>query len=602
MRAAQSPTSATLIPDFENSKDWDTTKNVFIEGDNLEVLKILQKHYHGKIKMIYIDPPYNTGKDFVYPDNYREGLDNYLKWSKQVNEEGQKLSTNTDTGGRLHTNWLNMMYPRLKLARNLLTEDGAIFMSIDDAEKDNLTQLAKEIFGEANFVGTMVWSAGRKNDSKFISSSHEYILCFARDLGFLRSNQVTWKVKKDGLHEIYAARDRILKATGNDFEQATRELKSWFRSLPANHPSLRSKHYSNIDQRGVFFEGDISWPGGGGPKYDVLHPVTGLPVKVPSQGWRLQEPVMKEKIAADLVSFGPDHYKVPTFKRYLHQTEFEAPYSVFYQDGRAASKRLKKLFDGTQVFDYPKDETVLQTLVQMVTSDHDFILDFFSGSATTAHAVMQMNAEDGGQRRHFQVQLPEPLPEKSAAHACGYKTIADVGRERIRRAGEKISQENSDALCQRDTPLDTGFRAYKLSDTSFTKWHLTADAPANEVEQHILDIQDSVKDSATQDALLTELLLKQGLSLTERVTQFEVAGLTCHAVLNTASEAEVEEQYVLIAYVDEHTKPSLEQLRSIVELQPARLVILEDAFQGDDQLKTNLKQMCVTNDIELKTA
>src|SRR5690606_37734202 len=215
MRAAQEPTTATLKPDFENSKDWDTTQNVFIEGDNLEVLKILQKHYHAKIKLIYIDPPYNTGKDFVYPDNYKEGLDTYLEWTRQVNEEGKKVTTNAETEGRYHSNWLNMMYPRLKLARNLLTDDGAIFISIDDSEVENLKRMANEVFGESNFVGTMVWAAGRKNDSKYISASHEYIVCFARNLGALKERGISWQVKKKGLDSIQAAYAKLRRQFGD---------------------------------------------------------------------------------------------------------------------------------------------------------------------------------------------------------------------------------------------------------------------------------------------------------------------------------------------------------------------------------------------------
>lgn len=596
MRAAQTPTSATLAPDYTNSKNWDETQNVFIEGDNLEVLKIFQKHYHGKIKMIYIDPPYNTGKDFVYPDNYKEGVDNYLQWSKQVNDNGQKLSTNTDAGGRIHTNWLNMMYPRLKLARNLLARDGAVFMSIDDAEFENLKRTANEVFGENNFVGTMIWSAGRKNDSKYISASHEYILCFAKDLDYLRHNHITWKVRKPGLDAVYSARERFLREANGDWEEATRLLKQWFKSLPAGDPAKQSKHYANIDEHGVFFADNISWPGGGGPKYDVLHPTTGLPVKIPSRGWLFQESVMQDRIAEGRVHFGADETKVPTYKRYLHETEFEAPYSVFYQDGRSASKRLRALFDGTAVFDFPKDETVIKSLLQMVTGSDDLVLDFFSGSSTTAHAVMQLNAEDGGNRRHIQVQLPEPTPEGSEARKAGFDTIADIARERIRRAGEKIEADFADQLAEREHPLDTGFRAYKLTDTNFSKWNIEAGAPLGEVEKHLFDIRDTANDDATTDAILTELLLKQGMSLTEHITDETIAGLDCKAIRATDGSI------VLLAYLDEHTPPTIDQLRDLVAAEPARIVILEDCFNGNDELKTNLKQMCATHDIELKTA
>ena len=591
LRAAQEPTTATLRPDRENSKDWETTQNVFIEGDNLEVLKILQKHYHGKIKMIYIDPPYNTGKDFVYPDNYKEGLETYLKWTRQVNEEGKKVSTNSESEGRYHSNWLNMMYPRLKLARNLLTADGAIFISIDDSELENLKRLASEVLGEVNFVGTMVWAAGRKNDSKYISASHEYILCYARNLGELKERDITWKVKKKGLETIYAEANRLVNVHKGDFNAASRDLKKWYSSLPDSDEAKRNSHYSKIDVRGVYFPDNISWPGGGGPNYDVLHPITGKPVKAPSRGWLFQEAVLKEHIANDRVVFGVDENAVPTFKRYLKDTEYEAAYSVFYQDGRAATKRLRNLM-GESVFDYPKDELVIESLVDMVTGPDDVILDFFAGSATTAHAVMSLNAKDGGSRRFIMVQLPEPTPESSPARMAGYKTIAEIARRRISLAGEKLAAEHTGQLQLDATHLDMGFRAFQLSDTNFSKWRVLSDVEPGSLEQHLLDLRDSAVENATAGALLAEVLLKQGYSLTEEVATEEIDGLPIQSVGDG----------LLIAYLDERTKPTLGQLRSVVDAEPGKFIILEDAFQGDDELKTNLAQLCKSKGIELWTA
>ncbi|WP_415274070.1 site-specific DNA-methyltransferase [Aquiluna sp. Uisw_065] len=596
LRASQEPTTATLKPDFENSKNWDNTKNVFIEGDNLEVLKILQKHYHAKIKMIYIDPPYNTGKDFVYPDNFREGLDTYLEWTRQVNEEGKKVSTNADTEGRYHSNWLNMMYPRLKLARNLLMADGAIFISIDDSELDNLKRMANEVFGENNFVGTMIWAAGRKNDSKYISSSHEYILCFARNLGYLKESGVDWKVRKKGLDVIYKEAEHQVRIHSGDLEAASAGLKTWFRTLPDNDEAKRNSHYSRIDPRGVYFADNISWPGGGGPKYEVLHPLTGRPVRIPSRGWLFQPDTMKKHIDADQVLFGADENAVPTFKRYLKDTEYEAPYSVFYQDGRAATKRLRTLM-GEKVFDYPKDELVLQSLAEMVTSDEDIVLDFFAGSGTTAHAVMALNADDGCSRRFIQVQLPEPTPGDSDARKAGFKTIADISRRRISLAAQEIAQAQATQLSTREVPLDLGFRAYKLGDTNFSKWRVTSDVEADALQHRLLGLRDSSSgDEATPDDLLTEILLKQGYSLTEKISPTEIAGLDLRSVRQPDGDVAV------LAHLDEHVKPTLEQLRAIVDADPSRIVILEDAFQGDDELKTNLVQLAKSRDIELWTA
>jgi len=593
LRAAQEPTTATLKPDIENSKDWNTTQNVFIEGDNLEVLKILQKHYHGKIKMIYIDPPYNTGKDFVYPDNYKEGLDTYLEWTRQVNDEGKKVSTNSESEGRYHSNWLNMIYPRLKLARNLLTQDGVIFISIDDSEVENLTRLGHEIFGENNFVAKLIWAAGRKNDSRLVSVSHEYILVYVRSAEFLREQKITWRQRKKGLEEIYAQHTRLKREHGTDYQAITASLKAWYKGLADGHPSKAHKHYSYVDSRGVYFPDNISWPGGGGPKYEVLHPVTGKPVKIPSRGWRIADPAkMQALIDDDRVHFGDDESTVPCTKSYLKDREFQTPYSVFYQDGRAATKRLTSLF-GANVFDFPKDETVLTALLEMCTSGNDLILDCFSGSGTTAHAVMKLNAEDGGSRRHIQVQLPEPTPSESEARALGIHTIAALGRRRIDLCGDLVLAELDGKLPDREHPLDIGYRTYALTDTNFTKWNGRSDTDPNAIKQHLLDLRDSADDGATPDSLLTELLLKQGYSLTEQISDTGIDGLKLKSVGNG----------LVLAYLDEHTKPTLQQLRAVLGSENlARFIILEDAFHGDDELKTNLVQEAKTRDVELWTA
>lgn len=593
LRAAQEPTTATLRPDIENSKDWDTTKNVFIEGDNLEVLKILQKHYHAKIKMIYIDPPYNTGKDFVYPDNYKEGLETYLEWTHQVNEEGKKLSTNADTEGRYHSNWLNMMYPRLKLARNLLTEDGAIFISIDDSELDNLKRVANEVFGENNFVGSMVWAAGRKNDSKYISSSHEYILCYARSMNHLASAGVTWQVQKKGLEQIRAQYGKLRRQFGDDHTAVEKGLKKWYAGLPDAEPSKRHRHYSSVDSRGIYFPSDLRKPQPTSrSRYDILHPLTGKAVNMHPNGWSFAPERMEELLADDRIKFGSDESTRPTLKVYLEEANKEAAYSVFYQDGRGASKRLSDLMGGA-VFDFPKDENIIESLVEMVATDNDVVLDFFAGSGTTAHAVMALNAKDGGSRRFVQVQLPEPTPERSLARSEGYRTIAEISRERIRRAGEAISVQHAERIAEREAPIDVGFRAFTLADTSFSKWKVSSDVDRNQLEQHLFDLRESSSaDEASAGDLLSEILLKQGYSLTEQISTLDVAGLNLQAVGGG----------IVLAYLDEHVKPTLEQLRAVVDEDPARLIVLEDAFQGDDQLKTNLAQLCKSKGIELWTA
>ena len=396
---ALTPSTGTLRPCPEESVDWDTTQNLMIEGDNLEVLKLLQKSYAGKVKLIYIDPPYNTGKDFVYPDDYRDNIQNYLKLTGQTDDDNRKLSSNTEASGRFHTNWLNMMYPRLKIARNLLTSDGAIFVSIDEMEHTRLRIAMDEIFGQENFVADMVWAAGRKNDSKLISISHEYIVCYARDHGHLREQKVLWRQRKKGLEDIYAQYKKIKRQHGDDFAEMTKALKRWYRDLPDSHPAKAHRHYSEVDRRGVYFPADISWPGGGGPKYEVLHPVTKKPVMVPSRGWMTSDPKkMNHWIDEDLVHFGQDETSVPCIKSYLVDREYQAPYSVFYQDGRSASKRLRSLM-GASCFDYPKDEHVLQEIIGMMTSKDDICLDCFAGSGTFYHSVTAQNTLDEGKRR-----------------------------------------------------------------------------------------------------------------------------------------------------------------------------------------------------------
>lgn len=514
LRAAQEPTTATLKPDFENSKDWDATKNLFIEGDNLEVLKTLQKHYHGKVKLIYIDPPYNTGNDFVYPDNFKEGLDTYLEWTRQVNEEGKKISTNSETEGRYHSNWLNMMYPRLKLARNLLADDGAIFVSIDFNEADNLKKIMDEIFGESNFQREIVWRIGwlsgyktmadnfiRNHDSMFFYSKNHSLLSFIKK--YIQNADFKPLVKKDA--EVTSK----LKELGLD-DKAQKELL----------------HFINHVNRPERYPIEDTWNSN---EYDDLNSIA-------------------------IVSF--------------------------------SGEKVSKLLDTGDEFKGQKSVKMLKRAIESMTSGDDIVLDFFAGTSSTAHAVMELNAEDGGNRRFIMVQLPEPTEEDSASRKAGFKTIADISRERIKVVGERIVASRG-----LESP-DVGFRAYTLSDTSFSKWRVASDADADTIERHLLDLRDSAVDDATPDALLTEILLKQGYSLSEQIRDAEVSGLK----LKTVGEG------LMLAYLDEHTKPTLDQLRSVLAEKPARLIILEDAFHGDDELKTNLVQECRSRGVELWTA
>ena len=572
LRAAQEPTTATLRPDFENSKDWDTTKNVFIEGDNLEVLKILQKHYHNKVKLIYIDPPYNTGKDFVYPDNFKEGLDTYLEWTRQVNEEGKKVSTNADTEGRYHSNWLNMMYPRLKLARNLLTDDGVIFISIDDNEYANLKRLCDEVFGESNFEATFVWQRKQspQRDATNISATHDYVLAYSRR------------------HPA----DR-------------RDASGWLaRLLPMGDEQMDRYKNPDDDPRGLWASSDctINKTAKERPNlyYPVTNPHTGAEV-YPSQNrtWIFDRNSMDRLVAEDRLWWGEKGTNFPRLKAFLSENQQGVrPQTLLLRtavgDNQAATREVNALFPEGNVFDTPKPTTLIRHLcfVANVRSG-DIVLDFFAGSGTTAEAVMRMNAEDGEARHFVLVQLPEPYAESSLAASLGFSNIAETSRERIRRAGKAI--EATAGLVAGD--LDLGVRSFILADTHFSKWRVASDVDQSALERHLFELRESSSaDDVTPDDLLVEILLKQGYSLTEKISDVKIEGLDLHAVLDADGDVAV------LAYLNEHVKPSVEQLRAIVDTNPTKLVILDDAFQGDDELKTNLVQLAKSKNVELWTA
>lgn len=560
LRAAQEPTTATLRPAKDESKDWDTTNNIFIEGDNLEVLKVLQKQYHNSIKMIYIDPPYNTGKDFVYPDNFKEGLQNYLEFSQQVDEGNKKISTNTETTGRYHSNWLNMMYPRLKLARNLLTDDGVIFISIDDAEQANLKKICDDIFGEGNFLGSIAWRRfnSQANIGMF-AKVKDYILIYARNITLVDFGRIplTETAKKEyqykDEHGIYARRPCIDSVRG----RYVYDIKLPNGKVLSENWMITKEVFEDEDRRGL-----IHWPQNGGNPMRKIY---------------LQDAMKAGQIANDF--WGSE-----------------------FGNNKNATEEIKNLFDGKRVFDFPKPSKLLKNIIGLGSatklSNDDVVLDFFSGSATTAHAVMQLNAEDGGSRKHIMVQLPEPTDEKSEAFKAGYKKISDIARERINRAGEKIKADFADKLAERETPLDVGYRTYKLADTNFTKWQSAPTGDLTELQARLDLMRESSNDNASEDDLLVEVLLKMGLPLTTRTQTVDVDGLHVHQVVTEGNSSEGQP----VLYLNEHVKPTLEQLRAIItDLTPSKFVILDDAFQGDNQLKTNLVQTCKSYDVELWT-
>ncbi|MCA4005005.1 site-specific DNA-methyltransferase [Vibrio vulnificus] len=585
---AQTPSTGTLRPCKEESVNWDSTENLFIEGDNLEVLKLLQKSYHSKVKLIYIDPPYNVGKDFVYPDDFSDGVKNYLKITKQVDSEGRKLSTNNESSGRFHSNWLNMIYPRLKLAKNLLQKDGAIFVSCDENEHVRLKAIMGEIFGEENFVADMIWAAGRKNDSRLVSVSHEYIVCYARDAAFLKEKKVLWRQKKKGLEDIYKQVSILRKKHGSDCTSITKDLKDWYKKLADGHPAKGHKHYNTVDKKGVYFPADISWPGGGGPKYEVLHPVTGQPVKTPSRGWMTSDQEkMKQWIREDKVHFGIDETSVPCIKSYLKDKEYEVPYSVFYQDGRAATKRLRALMGG-DYFDFPKDELVLQEIVEMVTGENDIIMDFFAGSGTTGHAVMQQNQIDNLGRKFILVQLPEPLDkenkaQKAAAEFCENHSLRPVLSsltiERLKKAGEQLVQSKAS--------IDFGFKTFSLDETNIRLW----DTDFENLEPTLQLAAKSIKDDRTPEDVLHEILLKYGLELTEAVEETMVEGKKVFVVGDGA---------LMVCLDDDITEAVVEgiaKLKQELDTEVTQVVFKDQGF-ADSVVKTNAIQILKQYDID----
>ena len=558
LSAAQEPTTATLRPDVENSKDWDTTKNVFIEGDNLEVLKILQKHYHGKIKMIYIDPPYNTGKDFVYPDNFKEGLATYLEWTRQVNEEGKKVSTNSETEGRYHTNWLNMMYPRLKLARNLLRDDGVIMISIGDAEFAHLKKVVDEVFGENNHVATFAWKkrgTGGQVAKNAIIKQVEYVLLYARSLDGLSLSGP----KNENEGDIGY---RDFRKSGGQWQRQYRpnqHFPFWLLadgSLSLDEVSGARAIYPQ-DSNGV----DGFWENGLETARQRL--IQGdFRSKEAKQGLKIEQ-----RDVAKSTSNAGSFVDVPSTR---------------------GTEEIKSYFGDNVVFENPKPTEVLKTLVTIANvRSGEIVLDFFAGSGSTPDAVMRMNAEDGGSRRWIAVQLPEPIEEGKPAADAGFANIAELCRSRIDRAGVVVREELS------GQGVDVGYRAFELADTCFSKWRVASDADTTQLEQQLLNLGDSTDNHATSVSLLTEILLKQGYSLTEEIGDAEVNGLELKSVGGG----------LVLAYLNKQIKPTLQQLRAVLESADlAKFIILEDAFQGDDELKTNLVQEAKSRGIELWTA
>jgi adenine-specific DNA-methyltransferase len=590
---ALTPSTGTLRPCPEDSVDWDTTRNLMIEGDNLEVLKLLQKSYAGKVKLIYIDPPYNTGKDFVYPDDFQDNIRNYLELTGQVDGTGNKISSNTEASGRFHTDWLNMMYPRLNLARNLLRDDGVLFVSIDDHEATNLKSMCSEVFGEENFIITIVWEKGRKNDSTFFSETVEYMHVYAKSKEVL-AKLGEWREKKPGLGPILEQYNALRAEQGDNHEAIEEGMRRFYDGLDAADPTKKLKHFWRSDVRGLFFGADISSASTSIPDYEVIHPRTGKPSKKPSRGWGCNPDEMEKRIAEDRVLFGEDESTIPLKKSYLVEVDSIVKTPVIYKDGRAASLTLKNLL-GAGVFDNPKDHLVLADLINYAAPNDALVLDFFAGSGSTAHAVWFQNLADGGSRRFIIVQLPEPLdPEskdqKAAVKFCDEigkpRTLAELTKERLRRAGKKIREDN---------PMfagDLGFRVFELASSNIRAWEPDRDDLPKTLEESI----EHLKTDRTEQDILFELLLKLGLDLTVPIEQKIIAGKTVH---NIGAGT------LLVCLAEQIAAAEVEPLALGMaawhkELAPAgeTTVVFRDSAFADDVAKTNLTAILQQHGLE----
>ena len=540
LRLIQQPSFATLKPCREESVDFDHTENLFIEGDNLEVLKLLQKSYYGQVKMIYIDPPYNTGKEFIYPDNFAESLDTYLQYAGLKDSEGRTFSTNTANEGRFHSKWLNMMYPRLYLARNLLREDGVIFISIDDNEVENLRRMCDEIFGEENFVAQFVWQKKYSRDNRpLIGSVHEYVLMYARNI--------------------------------SEFSKV-RNL------LPPSEESLKVYKNPNNDPKGRWRPVPMTAQAGHATKSQFYEVTTPTGVKhTPPEGrcWAVSEETYRALLSNGRIYFGKDNSSQPNIIRYMSEIDGFVPWtwlpSKEFGHTDSAMKELYSLLGKDVAFETPKPKELLKLFCEISLKDGDLVLDFFSGTATLGQCVFELNVERKQNNNWLLVQLPEVVEHEH------YASIADIGKERIRRVGNNIRTSLESQLLPEDKQnLDLGFKVLKLDQSNFKPWQAPDKSVSDEalIQQMELAV-DHIAPNASQEDLLYELLLKAGLKPTEKIATIQLANHTVFAVA---------EGTLLI-----HLEDSIDQalLDAVLQRAPSQFICLDKAFHGNDQLKAN---------------
>lgn len=566
---ANKPIRKTLRPCPEESVNWDTTENLYIEGDNLEVLKLLQESYLGKVKMIYIDPPYNTGSDLLYKDDFALSYDEYDESLGAFDEDGNRLFKNAESNGRFHSDWCSMIYPRLMIARNILSEDGVLCISIDDNELENLKKICDEVMGSACFVDCITWNKRvPKNDNKGIGNIHEYILVYVKSPQSTRQ----FLMMKDGLNDIFELLES-LKKKQVPLPEAEKQLKQLYNKKGYDRGITL---YNNLDENyEPWGKINVSWPNADtfGPRYDVLHPKTGKPTKVPDRGWRWNRESFDSKLDYNHVYerydgsfvcgeiwFAKDEYTQPSSIKYLKDVNKMLLRSIISLKSDGGIE-VEKLFDGKSYFSYPKPVSLLKLLINSLEENDGIFMDFFSGSATTAHAVMQLNAEDGGNRKFVMVQLPEPCDDKSEAYKSGYINICEIGKERIRRAGKKIKEESPLTTQQ----LDAGFRVFKLDDSNMNDVYYSA----GDYSQDMLSMLESnIKADRTDLDLLFSCLLEWGLPLSMPYTSEQIEDCTVH----TYNEGD------LIACFDENIPDSV--IKAIAKRQPLRAVFRDSSFNG----------------------
>ena len=555
MKIIQQPSVATLKPVREESVNFDETENLFIEGDNLEVLKLLQKAYFGKVKVIYIDPPYNTGNEFIYPDKYAETLDTYLSYTGQIDDDGKKFSTNTDTSGRYHSRWLNMMYPRLYLARNLLSDDGIVFISIDNHEVSNLRAMCDEIFGEDNFLGNIARSTGQTTgqDGGGLGSSFDFVLVYT-------------KADEVSLEGIALSKKDMTRFDAED-QRGKYAIDQMRKTGSADR---------RVDRPNMFYP--VHAPDG----TEVL-PIA--PAGYEGR-WRFEKPTYERLVAEDYILWkktqrNGEEVWWPYVKYYLEgRTKRPSPLWTDLDGNKKAARDLRDLFDGKKVFDFPKPVALLKRMIEIApnASDDDLILDFFAGSCATAQAVLEMNLEDGGSRRFIMVQLPEPTEAGTEAHSAGYANIADIGKDRIKRFLSSASKNNDRQLSSELTEkAHMGFKVFSLAASNFRVWEgASAEAAdfVNQLEMHV----DHLSTASTPEDVLYELLLKSGFPLTTKVVSQETAGKQVFSI----------EDGSLLICLEREITPDL--IDALAETNPLQVICLDEGFKGNDQLKANAVQ------------